>query len=83
MKTDLYTKTVLTIIAVALTANVLKTLVTPVMADTKRYTMVPVNADGSINVTLKKGSSPMDVNIENIDMDAFYKVQPLHVKINN
>lgn len=81
MKTDLYTKIVLTVIAVVLTVNLLKSSITPAMADSKKYAAVPVNADGSINVKLIKGNSTIDVNIESIEGSAFNYVEPLEVKI--
>ena len=56
MKTDLYTKIVLTVIAVALSANLIKSLITPAIADTRKFVSVPVNVDGSINVNIKKSS---------------------------
>jgi len=82
MKTDLYTKIVLTVIAVALTLNLVKGLITPAMADTKKFVTVPVNADGSINVHIAKTDGPMDVNIKNVESRAFYYVQPIPVKVN-
>jgi len=36
MKTDIYTKIILTNIAIALTVNLIKGSITPAMADTKR-----------------------------------------------
>ncbi|TSD63417.1 hypothetical protein FFF34_017655 [Inquilinus sp. KBS0705] len=82
MKTDIYTKVILTIIAVALTLNLVKSTITPAMADTKKYVTLPVNADGSINVHVSKLDGPMDVNIKNVDPRAFYYVQPIPVKVN-
>ncbi|WP_183554898.1 hypothetical protein [Mucilaginibacter sp. AK015] len=81
MKTDLYTKIVLTIIAVALTLNLVKSSITPAMADTKKYVTVPVNADGSINVNINKVNESMDVNIKNVDRSAFYYVMPIPVTL--
>jgi hypothetical protein len=81
MKTDLYTKIILTIIAVALTLNLLKSSITPAMADTKKYATVPVNADGSINVHINKTDGPMDVNIKTVESGAFYYVRPISVKV--
>jgi hypothetical protein len=54
MKTDLYTKVILTIIAVALTLNLIKSSITRAMADNKKYVTLPVNPDGSINVNINK-----------------------------
>jgi hypothetical protein len=81
MKTDLYTKVILTIIAIALTANLLKGSITPAMADSKRYVSVPLNADGSLNVNIVKANAPMEVKIEDIDYYAFRHVEPLKVKV--
>ena len=81
MKTDLYTKIVLTLIAICLIANLIKGSVTPAMADTKKYVTVPVNPDGTINVNVKHISETMDVNIENIASYAFIKAEPIQVKI--
>jgi hypothetical protein len=81
MKTDLYTKIILTIIAVALTLNLVKSSITPAMADTKKYVTLPVNADGSINVNINKMNETMDVNVKNVDRSAFYYVTPIPVKV--
>ncbi len=81
MKTDLYTKIILTIIAIALTANLIKGSVTPAMADSKHYVSVPLNADGSMNVNIIKSSGPLDVKINDVDYYAFRHVEPLKVKV--
>jgi hypothetical protein len=81
MKTDLYTKIVLTVIAAALTANLIKSSINPAMADSKHYVNVPVNADGSINVKIAKGTGSMDVNIKEVDSRAFFYVEPIPVKV--
>lgn len=81
MKTDLYTKVILTIIAVALTANLVKSSITPAMADTRKYVTLPVNPDGSINVNINKVNESMDVNIKNVDRSAFFYVSPIPVKV--
>jgi hypothetical protein len=81
MKTDLYTKIILTIIAVALTVNLFKATINPAMADTKKYVSVPINADGSINVNILKTDGPMEVNLKNVDRNAFYYTQPIQVKV--
>lgn len=83
MKTDLYTKIVLTIIAVVLTANLFKATITPAIADSKKYVTLPVNPDGSINVNINKVAAPMDVKITDVDRSAFYYVTPIPVKVNN
>jgi len=81
MKTDLYTKIILTIIAVALTVNLFKGSITPAMADSKKYVTLPTNPDGSINVNINKMNETMDVNIKNVDRGAFYYVTPILVKV--
>ena len=78
MKSDFYTKTILTVIAICLTINVLKDLdliptayaKTPVKSETnvlnaKNYGLIPVNADGTIDVNIKS-TEKMDVNIASI-----------------
>lgn len=80
MKTDLYTKIVLTIIAVVLTANLFKATITPAIADSKKYVTLPVNPDGSINVNINKVNSSMDVKITDVDRSAFYYITPIPVK---
>ena len=79
MKTDSYTKIVLTIIAVCLLINTLEKLelfpkayageTTPkpvkALTESTKYGLIPINKDGSINVTMKT-VSPMDVNITGI-----------------
>ncbi|PLW91334.1 hypothetical protein, partial [Mucilaginibacter sp.] len=82
-KTDLYTKIVLTIIAVVLTANLFKATITPAIADSKKYVTLPVNPDGSINVNINKVAAPMDVKITDVDRNAFYYITPIPVKVNN
>lgn len=68
MKTDLYTKIVLTIIALALTINLFKESITPAMAaGAKPTVMVPLNADGTIDVNVvKMPRDVINVNIEKI-----------------
>ena len=80
MKTDTYTKIILTIIAIVLTANFLKGSTTPAKADDKHYALVPVNSDGSINVNFKKENT-IDVNIAAVDPFVFQFVQPLSVRV--
>ena len=76
MKTDFYTKTVLTVIALCLTIIVLKqvdiipkayagspeTNLKPYM----NYGLVPLNEDGSIDVKIISGSDKINVNIEEV-----------------
>jgi hypothetical protein len=82
MKTDTYTKIILTVIAVALTANLLKSMISPAMADSKHYATVPVNPDGSISVHIAPNSAPMEVKIQDVDPNAFRYVSPIPVKSN-
>lgn len=82
MKTDLYTKTVLTVIALALLALVFKntTIVNEAKADKtilSRYASIPLNEDGSINVKL---ISDMDVNIKSIGGSSVYGAIPMNLK---
>jgi len=81
MKTDLYTKVILTVIAVVLTLNLLKGSITPAMADAKHYATVPVNSDGSINVRMAKTDGIIDVRIKGVDTYAFSYMSPMPVKI--
>lgn len=76
MKTDVYTKVVLTVIAIALSAIVLRDMdIIPeahATSDAKmpivntNYGLIPVNEDGSINVRFMN-TEELDVNIRNID----------------
>ena len=78
MKFDLYTKSVLTVIAICLTINVLKDFdIMPKayaneplknelnLLPNKNYGLIPVNADGTIDVNIKS-SSEMKVDISTI-----------------
>ena len=78
MKLDLYTKTILTVIAICLTINVLKDFdIMPKayanepiknqqnLLPNKNYGLIPVNADGTIDVNIKS-STVMDVDISEI-----------------
>lgn len=78
MKSDLYLKTVLTVIAVCLIINVLKDfdIIPKAYANkplknqqhllpNKNYGLIPVNADGTIDVNIKS-STTMDVDIAEI-----------------
>ena len=68
MRTDLYTKIVLTVIAVALVAIVFQNTksVNEARADKtnfNHFSSIPINDDGSINVKLE---SDMDLNIRSV-----------------
>ncbi|MBK7095062.1 MAG: hypothetical protein IPH57_08455 [Saprospiraceae bacterium] len=92
MKTDFYTKVVLTIIAICLTIIVLKQVdiipnayATGQTSDLKKnlnYGLVPLNDDGSIDVNIKS-SSELDVNIESCSSTAFIYAEPIKVEIDN
>lgn len=82
MKTDLYTKTVLTVIAIALVGLFFKNgnIVNQAKADKtsySRYASIPVNEDGSINV---KMLTDMDVNIRSIGGSSVYGAIPINLK---
>lgn len=83
MKTDFYTKTVLTIIAVALVAMVLQHI--SIIPEAKaaslssNYAMIPVNSDGSINV---KTEGTVDVNIDEVGSYSCYNKLPVVIKEN-
>jgi hypothetical protein len=72
MKTDLYTKIILTIIAIVLTVNLFKGSISQAKADDKKYVSLPVKPDGTI-----------DVRIVDCSRDAFFNAQPLPVKVTN
>lgn len=79
MKTDRYTKIILTVIAACMVVNVLDKIdFTPKAyaneskpaafapaPEIPKYGLIPLNEDGSINVTMKT-AAPMDVNIVGI-----------------
>jgi hypothetical protein len=82
MKTDTYTKGILTVIAAALLILVFQNmkLVNDARADSKdfnKFSAVPINTDGSINV---KVVSDMDVNIHSIGGSSVYGSLPINVK---
>lgn len=83
MKPDYYTKTVLTVIAVALVALVIQnaTIVNEAKADKtnfNKFASVPINNDGSINVKLM--SDQMDVNVKSIGGSSVYGALPINLK---
>mgnify|MGYP003575286415 CR=1 FL=1 len=80
MKTDRYTKVILTIIAICMVVNIVEKfdftskayaneaenkIIPAPLPEPQKYGLVPMNADGSINVTMKT-VAPMDVNIVGI-----------------
>ena len=84
MKSDLYTKSLLTIIAAALIAIVIQNGKSNLINDAKaekinfnKFATVPVNSDGSINV---KVISDMDVNIHSIGGSSVYGALPINIK---
>jgi hypothetical protein len=102
MKTDTYTKGVLTVIAVCLTFNLLKDINVipkahagdPVYnaAQSMKYGLVPINADGSINVNVKSASTldvdivdistsdELDINIDEVGGFSTFGTVPVKVK---
>jgi len=82
MKTDFYTKTILTVIAVALVTIALQQMgfVNQAKADKvnfNKFASIPINDDGSINV---KMMSDMDVNIHSIGGSSVYGALPINLK---
>jgi hypothetical protein len=87
MRTDLYTKIVLTVIAVALLGLLFKNTEAFNRANAgpvnfnktpgNNYALVPVNEDGSVNVRM---SSDMDVNIRSIGGSSVYGALPVNLK---
>ena len=82
MKTDLYTKTILTVIAISLVTLAFQNtkLINDAKADKTNFNSfasVPVNPDGSINV---KMMSDMDVNIHSIGGSSVYGSLPINLK---
>ena len=82
MKTDLYTKSVLTIIAAALLILVFQnvTLVHEAKGDKpnfNKFATIPINNDGSINVKLVE---QIDVNLKSIGGSSVYGELPVNLK---
>jgi hypothetical protein len=82
MKTDLYTKIILTVIAAALSVQTLHRLITPDEAHAgpanfNRFSGPAVNEDGSINVRM---ASDMDVNIRSVGGSSVYGALPVNLK---
>jgi hypothetical protein len=92
MKTDTYTKIILTVIAVNLTVITLKPLISPDTANaaviTKQafnnqaYGLVPVNKDGSINVKMNT-DGPLEVKLVGIDHALYLNWDAIKVKSDN
>ena len=87
MKTDLYTKVILTVIAVCLVyfvVNQLQIFPTAKASATnlsdKNYVSVPVKPDGSIDVNVVKMNETVDVNIEEVGGYDTYGKLPVEVK---
>ena len=83
MKADIYTKTILTVIAAALVLLVIQntTIVNEAKAgktNFNKFATVPVNNDGSINVTLI--SDQLDVNLKSIGGSSVYGALPMNLK---
>jgi len=91
MKTDFYTKGVLTVIAICLVTIVIGQIdifpkayaETPSsnFSSNANYGLVPLNADGSIDVHIKS-SSVMDVNISEVGGWATWGKVPVVIKEN-
>ena len=92
MKTDFYTKTILTVIAICLTILVLKNIDIIPRAyanETKNginpyinYGLVPLNPDGSIDVNIKSNSEIINVNIEEVGGWSTWGKVPVVIKEN-
>lgn len=92
MKTDVYTKTVLTVIAGCLLALVMKntSVVTEARAGhptgfhpaDSNYALVPVNDDGSINVRMAN-EGVVDVRIRGIDEASNLRWEAINVRVSN
>ena len=79
MKVDTYTKIILTVIAVVLTINLLKGMITPAMAANKVVSL-PINPDGSITVKLAQ-SDVIDVRLRGIDESPSLHWEAIKVKV--
>jgi hypothetical protein len=90
MRTDLYTKSLLTVIAGALVILVIQNSRINLFNEAKAgslnfnavrsaagFATLPVNSDGSINV---KMTSDMDVNIHSIGGSSVYGTLPINIK---
>jgi hypothetical protein len=64
MKTDFYTKAVLTVIAFCLIVLILQGGATKAVAsESSNYALVPINPDGSVNVNVKTITADQEVII--------------------
>lgn len=89
MKTDFYTKLVLTVIALCLTILTLQNIeIVPkayagpnnnTLNPSKNYALVPLNANGSIdvNITSINTSDELDVNIDEVGGSSVYRSIPV------
>ena len=80
MKTDLFTKTILTVIAAALITIAFQNFTTEAVASksvVNSFASVPVNDDGSINV---KMTDVMDINISKVGGSSLYGSLPVNLK---
>lgn len=90
MKTDTYTKIILTVIATCLSVIVLKDfdIITTAYAETpkhknemnRNYVSIPVNDDGSINVRMNYDQI-VDVRIRGIDEAPSLRWEAINVKV--
>ena len=84
MKTDSYLKVVLTVIAVCLVMLTLQNMnVIPRaqaethMAPNPNYALVPLNADGTVEVKIKSIDDMLDVNIQKVGGNTCYQGVPV------
>ena len=86
MKSIKYLNAVLTVIAFCLVVitlaitGVIQTVKAEPKSNSGNFTQIPINPDGSINVTLKT-KDVLDVNIETCSSNAFYYAQPIEVRV--
>ncbi len=90
MKTDTYTKSILTIIAISLIFLVMKEfeIIPKAYAGSNAnliksgYGLVPLNSDGSVNVKINQ-DQVIDVRIRGIDKAALLRWEAIKVEIDN
>ncbi|WP_288096026.1 hypothetical protein [Hydrotalea sp.] len=90
MKTDLYTKSLLTVIASCLTILTLKEIeIIPkanaaatnnINTPKSNYGLVPINQDGSINVKLNS-DQVIDVKLVGVDESPYLRWEAIKVKV--